>query len=105
LSRATIPPLHRIDAHHEDDRNCLGCRFSGKCRGIVHTNQHGNLAVDQIGGERRQSIALTIGKAVLDRNILPFDIAGFGQTTAKCGERFRQRIARCIEQSPDQRRR
>jgi len=44
---------------------------------------------------------LTVGKTVLDRNILPLDIAGFVQTAVKCHESFRHRVARRTHQNSD----
>ena len=52
------------------------------------SNQHSNIPVDQIGSERRQSIDLTVGKTILDGDILPFDIASFGQSTVKCWDKL-----------------
>ncbi len=81
--------LHWIAADREDDRNRRGCRLGGERRGVGPGEQHGHFPIDQVGGERRQSIVLTIGKAVLDCNILPFDIAGLVQTPVKRGDGFR----------------
>jgi hypothetical protein len=59
------------------------------------------LPIDQVGGERRQSIVLTIGEAVLDCNVLVFDIAGLVQAPVKRGDG--QCVARLAEQESDHR--
>jgi len=48
---------------------------------------------------------LTIGKAVLDCNILPFDIAGLVQTPVKRDDGFRQFVARTRVEISDHRHR
>jgi hypothetical protein len=61
------------------------------------------LPIDQVGGERRQSIILTIGEAVLDCNVLAFDIARLVQAPVKRGDG--QCVARLAEQESDRRHR
>jgi hypothetical protein len=40
-------------------------------------HEHGHLSPDQLGGERRESIELTLRKAKFQRHILAVDITGF----------------------------
>ena len=45
-----------------------------------------DVASHQVGRQRRQSIDLTVGPAVLDRHVLAFDVAGLVQALAECGQ-------------------
>ena len=54
-------------------------------------DDHGHLAADQIGRQRRQSIVLTLRPAVFDRHVLALDIAGFVQALAERARRMRDR--------------
>ena len=48
--------------------------------------RHIDLAVDKVGGQCGQPIVMALGPAVFDRQILPFDIAGFAQSPAERSE-------------------
>jgi hypothetical protein len=56
---------------------------------------HGHLATNQIGGQRRQSIVVSLRPAVFDRHVPTLDIAGFACAAAKsplglqsCGQNY-----------------
>jgi hypothetical protein len=44
-----------------------------------------HLSADQIGHQRRQAIVLALQPVVLDRHVLPFDVAGFVEAFAERG--------------------
>jgi hypothetical protein len=58
--------LDRVDGDIEDDRNCRGYRFGRDYRSGTRGDHHRHPALDQIGGQRRQSIVLTFRPAVFD---------------------------------------
>jgi hypothetical protein len=43
---------------------------------------HGDLTADQISRQRRQPVIVTLGPAILDRHVLPLDVAGFLEAEA-----------------------
>jgi hypothetical protein len=78
--------LDRVGTRCENDRDGRGRGLSGdRRRGAAGRCDHGHLAADEIGCERWQSVASTLGPAVFDRDIPAFDIAGFVETLAECG--------------------
>ena len=74
----------RVSAAIEDDRDRRGRRF-GRQSGAEAAGRgnHGHLAADQFGRQRRQSIALPVRPTVLDRDILALDIAGFASSPCR----------------------
>src|SRR5262249_59128085 len=50
-------------------------------------NNHGHLAPDEIGRQRRQLIVVTIGPAILDQCIAALDITGLAQALPEGGDR------------------
>ena len=89
----------RVATEREDDRY-RGCRRLGRQNRVAASGRgdHRHLAGDQIGRKCRQSILLVFGKAVFDRHVTAFDIAGFTQATAertaRLGRSFRPRLVR-----------
>ena len=68
---ATRPSPTGSSAHEEDDGDRRGCRLgSGGRGGTAGRGDHGNLTANQFGRQRRQSIELTVGPAILDRYVL-----------------------------------
>jgi hypothetical protein len=55
-----------------------------KCRRTTDKNYR-NLAMDQIGHQCREPIDLIVRPAVIDRDILAFDVTCFMQTSAERG--------------------
>ena len=53
-----------------------------------------DLAADEIGGQRRQPIVVKLRPAVLDGQVLPFDIAGLTQTLSERGQQRSVRVGR-----------
>src|SRR5262249_57740975 len=79
-------------AVREDDRNASGGCFSGLRHGATTSAvNHGHVAADKIGRQRQQKIALLAAPAVIDLDVLSFDIAGFAKALAKCCQRARLR--------------
>src|SRR5262249_3419584 len=79
-------------AVREDDRNTSGGCFSRLRHGATTSAvNHGHVAADEIGRQRQQKIALLAAPAVIDLDVLSFDIAGFAKALAKCCQRARLR--------------
>jgi hypothetical protein len=55
---------------------------------------HGHLAADQIGHQCRQAVVLSFQPVVLDRYVLPVDVAGFLEAFAERGRTERGAIGR-----------
>src|SRR5260370_30075483 len=58
-------------------------------------SDHRHLTAYQIGCEVGQSVGLVLRPAILDRQILALDVAGFTKTLAECGQ-----IACTIDRRP-----
>src|SRR5262249_48755784 len=69
----------RIAAHEEDNWNGGGRRFRRVCRVNPGRYNHCHSALNQIGGERGQSIIVTVRPAVFDGYIAPLLIPAFGE--------------------------
>src|SRR5262249_33209803 len=69
----------RIAAHEEDNWNGGGRRLRRVCRVNPGRYNHCDSALNQIGGERGQSIIVTVRPAVFDGYIAPLVIPGFGE--------------------------
>jgi hypothetical protein len=78
--------LHRIDTNGEDDRHGRGCRLGGKRRGRADRDHAGHAAVGEIGCQHRQSVILAVCKAIFDRDVLAFDVAGLLQALSDAGQ-------------------
>src|SRR5262249_58980978 len=78
----------RVAAVREDDRNASGGCFSRLRHGATTSAvNHGHVAADKIGRQRQQKIALLAAPAVIDLDVLSFDIARFAKALAKCCQR------------------
>ena len=73
--------------------------------GTAGRGDHGDLPANQIGRQRRQSIELIVGPAILDRHVLALDKAGLLQALAECAQAIRERVGRCGVEEPDHRHR
>ena len=62
---------------------------------------HAHLPTDQIGRHFRKPIDPAFGKMILDRHVLAFDVAGFGQSPAKCVDEMPARSERLRIEHPD----
>jgi hypothetical protein len=65
-----------IGADRKYDRHCCGCSFGGHCSRRGERNDCGQGVGDQLGGQCRQPVEATIGRAIFDREVAAFDIAG-----------------------------
>jgi hypothetical protein len=67
--------LHGVPAAHEYDRDGL-CRTLGRERcGWPRSEDHCDLTPDEFSGKLWQFLRATLGRAVLDRHVLPLDEA------------------------------
>ena len=86
--------LDRVAADVEDDRDRRGCRLGGEGRTeTAGRRDHGHLALNQVGRQCRQSIALPFRPTIFDRDIAALDIAGLLQPLAKGGQVRHERSA------------
>ena len=88
LARAVVAgdqaDFHWIRADREDDRD-------GRCGGLGRARRsdvagganHGDLEVDQLGGERRQLAIVALAPAIFDPDILAFDETDVPKTLSK----------------------
>jgi hypothetical protein len=68
---------------NENNRDYHGCGLDREC-GSSGCGNHGNLAANQFGSQRRQSIDLIVGPAIFDRDIVALDKAGLLQALVEC---------------------
>ena len=84
------PHCDRVYSCDEYDRNC---RSGGLCRLRRGTSagrgNDGYPTIDEIGGQRRQSIALAGGPTKFDGHVLALDETGLGQTLSERGQKLR----------------
>jgi hypothetical protein len=84
-----------IGSGGENNWNCPRRCFSSQRRRVAAGGgNQGYLPANQIGRQFRQSIVLTIGRAILDSYILAIDAAGFAHAAAECGEEARGPLRR-----------
>ena len=68
----------------EHDRDGRGGLFGRKRRGGATRHcDHIHSAADQIGGQSRQSIIMTVRRSIFQHYVLAFHVAGFGKTLQK----------------------
>src|SRR5262249_30880167 len=81
------PQLDRVVTAGEHDRNCR-CRLFGCQRGpdASRRSDDADLMPNQVADECRQSIVLTLGPAIFDRNVLPLDVSALLQSLMECRE-------------------
>src|SRR5215470_10102381 len=76
--------LDRVAAGLENNRYCGGCRLCCETRcGRGACSNDGDLATNEIGCQRRQSVILALRPAILDRHVAAVDKASFVQALAK----------------------
>ena len=96
----------RVVTAREHDRDRAG-RLHGDERRIVAAGcgDHGHLAPDEFGRERRQPIPPSLRPAVFDRDVLTLDVAGLVQASAEGGNRRSERLRRLSIEESDHRQR
>ena len=57
-----------------------------KRRGRPDADYRGDPAVDEIDRQRRQAVVLAVCKAIFDRHVLTFDVAGLLQPLSQAGQ-------------------
>src|SRR5215470_15151564 len=72
--------LHRVEADAEHDRDGCGRLFRRRCLAHPGRDEQRHRNADQLVRERRQTIQVSLGVSVLDRNILADDKARLFQS-------------------------
>jgi hypothetical protein len=82
--------LDRVFADAEDDRDRRGRSFGCK-RGKVAgwRGDNGHATTHEVSHEFRKAIELALQPVVLDRHVLPLDVAGFVEALAERGGKGR----------------
>src|SRR5215813_9008636 len=78
--------IDRIGTDREYDRNGCGCGFRGERSRRGQRNDRGRGIGRQLGSHCRQSVEATIARAIFDRDIAPFDIAGVLEAVPDSGD-------------------
>ena len=78
----------RIFGKQEDNGVRCGRRFGRERRRVGACEDDRNLLADQFGSHCWQSVVLTLGPAVFDRNVIAHDIAGLLQALMKSAQAF-----------------
>ena len=79
----TEPDRVFSDDENDGDRRGRSLGREGRS-GTAGRSDHGDLTANQVGRQRRQSIQLIVGPAILDRDVLALDEAGLLQALAEC---------------------
>ena len=87
---------------HDGDR-CSRSLDRSSGRFAADRDDDGDLAANEIGGQRGYSLVLALGPAVLDRDIVALDEAGFLETFAEAGYEMRERTGRSGTEESDHR--
>ena len=114
VAPVTLPPgrlragdeavLDRVAAGLEHDRNGRGRRLGGKRRGrAAGGGDDGDLAAHEFCGQRGQAIVVIIRPAIIDRDVLAFGVAGFGETLMEAGQIGLHAFRRSSVEKPDHR--
>ena len=81
LDQAVANRIAAAREHDRDDRRrrerCARRLRAARC------GDHAHPPADEIGGERRQPIVLPFGPAILDWQVLAFDVTGLAQAAAE----------------------
>src|SRR5262249_49549665 len=72
--------INRISTDRKYDRNGCGCSLGGQRSRRADHNDRGRGVGHQLGSQCRQSVEATIARAILDRDIAAFDVAGVPKT-------------------------
>jgi len=93
---------NRVARCHKDDRYSRGRGLRSERRGSARDrDNHGHLAVNEIGQQRWKSIVLILRPAVFDRYVLALDIAGFAQTLTERAQTAREHVRRFAPEVSD----
>jgi hypothetical protein len=99
------PCRDRIAAGFENNRDFGRRRLGRECRRrATRCQDESDPPADQIGGQFRQPVVVTFRPAVLDRHVLPVDVAAFAQSLAECGDEGRIGAGRDAAEETDLRR-
>src|SRR5262245_8290063 len=94
--------LYLVAAGLEDNRYRGGCCLRCKGgRGRAACRDDSDLTANEIGGQQRQSIVLTVRPPIFDRHVPPLDVSGLAQTLAECGRELRACPTRTKIEIPD----
>ena len=88
-------PISKTIGNRRGRRLCRECRRSAAGR-----HNHGHLAANQFGRQRRQSIVLVFCPAIFDRHVLALDIACLLQTLAERRNGSRARSGDALPRKP-----
>src|SRR5215203_3150388 len=82
------PKCNRISASEDDDRDCRGGPLCRQRRGRrAWRRNYTHPAANQISGQNRQALVLSLGPPVFDRDVLALDKSGLVQTLTKNAEK------------------
>ena len=95
----------RVAVEKEDDRGGRGCRLGGHHRRLAAGCDDGDLALDELGGERRQSIVAAARPAIDDGEVAVFDKSRLLEAEPERVEVRRERFGRSAAEKSDNRHR
>ena len=95
----------RVAVEKEDDRGGRGCRLGGHHRRLAAGCDDGDLALDELGGERRQSIVAAARPAIDDGEVAAFDKSRLLEAEPERVEVRRERFGRSAAEKSDHRHR
>jgi hypothetical protein len=96
--------LDGIAARRNDDRQGRHCGLHGTDLNIDRAGKdHSHLTANEIGGQLRKPIELSVCPAEFDRYVLAFDIAGFVQAAPERGHEMRVGSGRPSAEKADHR--
>src|SRR5262249_14490103 len=78
--------LHRVSADTEHNWDAGGRSLTRESRRRPGCDDHGDLTLDEISRQRRQSFNLIPRPAVFDHKVAAFNIAGLTQTPPEAGQ-------------------
>ena len=67
-----LTPSHGVDGCRHDDRNRLGRVLGGERGGRRDRDDEIDLELEQLGGERRESLRVAFRKPMLEDKVPPF---------------------------------
>ena len=98
--------LDRVAAGQKNDWDSRGRRLCGQDSSAASCRVNNcHFAGHQIACQHWQPSVLVIGEPVFDRDVAPFDVTRFGQTSAECLREVRPVVACERAQEPDHRHR
>ena len=84
----------RVVADDEDDGDRRGCRLGRRRRSNAGGSDHGNLPTHQLACQLGESIELIVGRSMLDRQVLAFDVADLLQALTECAQTVGEELVR-----------